>query len=120
MARYDHVCCLAFTIASDKEDGSDITRGQFLQAIQRRITDLVDDWAVHEAILPPEDTYVQEMTQEEFRENPEQCVVCHCDSISGGLWDCEGDFVYQVRTCNNCEESWTVAFKAQHFNKHNE
>jgi hypothetical protein len=114
------MCSLAFTIVSNEEDGSDITRGQFLQAIQKRLNTLVDDADVHEAILPPEDTYMETITQEEFRKNAEQCPNCQSSDIYGTGWDCRENRVFQNRECNICDVTWTVCFEAKSFLRHDE
>jgi hypothetical protein len=114
------MCSVAFTIVCGTEDGSDITRGQFLQAVQKRLNALVTDKDVHEAILPPEDTYMETITQEEFRENAEQCPNCQSSDIWGNEWDCRDNRVYQNRDCNICDATWTVCFKAKSYLRHDE
>lgn len=120
MPKYNHMCSVAFTIVSESEDGSDITRGQFLQAIQKRLNGLVYDSDVHEAILPPEDTYLETITQDEFRKDSEQCINCQSTDIYGNEWDCRESRVFQNRGCNVCDATWTVCFEAKSYLRHDD
>lgn len=57
MPRFSHVYEIAFTVVSEKEDGSDVTAEMVRGAIARRVQELPNDELVNEAIAGPGDTY---------------------------------------------------------------
>lgn len=61
MKTYNHAFCLGFSVAgSTRQDGEDITTIQFVSALLKRITDLVDNNEMLEAVGAPMDTYEEE------------------------------------------------------------
>lgn len=65
--RYNHAFTMAFSVSgSETKDGSDITKEQYIEALQQRIKDLSDEDQIQEAIGAPFDTY------EEFPEFHEE------------------------------------------------
>lgn len=57
MTRYNHAFSLAFEVISSKEDGSDVTQEQLALAIRKRVSNLIDNNEMLEAVGPPFDTF---------------------------------------------------------------
>lgn len=120
MPIYNHLCSLGFTIRSKEMDGSDITSDEMRIAVQERMKNLKTQADIHEAILPPEDSFLEHITQAEFRENADQCVNCQAPDIEGTGLNVDGNYIYQSRQCLCCGARWRVSFKADSFVQHSQ
>lgn len=55
--RYNHAFSIAFSLNSDRKDGSDIPPERFAIALLRRVADLLEHDEMIEAVGAPDDTY---------------------------------------------------------------